>query len=59
MVIVVTFYGIESIPRRETIDRSNFPKGTPNVHFLGFRFILNFLNLSKVFAMSKISPSSS
>jgi hypothetical protein len=48
LVIVNTFSGLGSIPQRKTIYPSNFPKGTPNVHFSGFSFILNFLRLSMV-----------
>jgi hypothetical protein len=59
LVIAGTFSGLESMPRWETIYLSNFPEGTPKVHFLGFSFILNFLRLSKVSASSEISPSSS
>jgi hypothetical protein len=58
-VIADTFSGLGSIPRWETIYPSNFPEGTPNVHFSGFSFILNFLRLSKVFARSEMSHSSS
>jgi hypothetical protein len=47
------------ILQRETIYLSNFPEGTPNVYFLGFSFILNFLTLSKVSARLEMSPSSS
>jgi hypothetical protein len=36
------FSEIRSIPWWDTIYLSNFPKGTPNVHFSGFSFILNF-----------------
>jgi hypothetical protein len=57
-VIVDTFSGLGSIPRRETIYLINFPKGTPNVHFSGFSFILNFLMLSKVSVRTEMSPSS-
>jgi hypothetical protein len=56
-VIADTFSGLGSIPRQETIYPSYFPKGTPNVQFLGFNFILNFLRLSKVSARSKMSLS--
>jgi hypothetical protein len=59
LVIAYTFSGLGSIARWETMYVSNFPKGTPNVHFLGFNFILNFLRLSKVSARSEMSPSSS
>jgi hypothetical protein len=59
VVIADTFYGLGSIPRPENIYLSNFPEGTPNVHFLGFSFILNFLRLSKVSARLELSPSSS
>jgi hypothetical protein len=59
LVIADTFSGLGSIPRRGTIYPSNFPQGTPSVHFSGFSFILNFLRLSKVSARSEMSPSSS
>jgi hypothetical protein len=59
LVIVDTFFGLGSIPRWETIHLSNFFEGTPNVHFSGFSFILNFLRLSKVSGRSEMSPSSS
>jgi hypothetical protein len=36
LVIADTFSGLGSILRRETIYPSNFPEGTPNVHFSGF-----------------------
>jgi hypothetical protein len=32
---LVTFSRLGSIPQQETIYPSNFPEGTPNVHFLG------------------------
>jgi hypothetical protein len=44
----ITFSGLGSIPRWETIYQSNFPKGTPKVHLLGFSSILNLVELSKV-----------
>jgi hypothetical protein len=59
LVIADTFSRLGSIPRCETIYLSNFAEGTPNVHFSGFSFILNFLRLSKVSAMSEKSHSSS
>jgi hypothetical protein len=59
LVIADTFSGFGSIPRWETIYPSNFPEGTPNVHFSRFNFILNFLRLSKVSARLEKSPSSS
>jgi hypothetical protein len=59
IVIVDTFSGLGSIPHWETIYPSNFHEGTPNVHFLMFNFMLNFLRLSKVSARSKVSPSDS
>jgi hypothetical protein len=37
-----------SIPQLETIYPNSFPEGTPKVHFIGFNFMLNFLQLSKV-----------
>jgi hypothetical protein len=58
-VIADTFSGLGSILQWETIYPSNFPEGTPNVHFSEFSFILNFLGLSKVSAWSEMSPSSS
>jgi hypothetical protein len=58
LVIVDTFSRLGSMPRRETIYQSNFPVGTPNVHFSGFSFFLNFLRLSKVSARLEMSPSS-
>jgi hypothetical protein len=59
LVIADTFSRLRSIPCQDTLYPSNFPKGTPNVHFLGFNLILNFLRLSKVSARSEMSPSSS
>jgi hypothetical protein len=59
LVIANTSSGLGSIPQWETIYPSNFPEGTPNVHFSGFSFILNFLRLLKVSAWSEMSPSSS
>jgi hypothetical protein len=59
VVITDTFYGLGLIPCWETIYPSNFPRGMPNVHFLGFNCILNLLMLSKVSARSEISPLSS
>jgi hypothetical protein len=59
LVIVDTFSGLGSIPHQDTIYPSNFPEGTPNVHFLGFNIILNLLRLSKVSARLEMSPSSS
>jgi hypothetical protein len=58
-IITDTYNRLGLIPRRETIYRSNFPEGTPNVHFSGVSFILNFLRLLKVNARSEMSPSSS
>jgi hypothetical protein len=55
-VIAKTFSGLGSIPHWETIYLSSFPKGTLNVHFSGFNFMLNFLRLSKVSARSEMSP---
>jgi hypothetical protein len=59
LVIVDTFSGLGSIPQRETIYPSNFPEGTPNVHFSGFSFILNFLMLLMISTRSEMCPSSS
>jgi hypothetical protein len=59
ILVIVDTFGLGSIPHRETICPSNFPEGTPNVHFSGFSIILNFLRLSKVSARSEMSPSSS
>jgi hypothetical protein len=59
LVIAGTFYGLGSIPWRNTIYPINFPEGMSHVHFLGFSFILNFLKLLKVSARSEMSPSSS
>jgi hypothetical protein len=59
LVIADTFSGLGSITRREIIYPSNFPEGTPNVHFSRFSFILNFLRLSKVSARSEMCLSSS
>jgi hypothetical protein len=58
-VIANTFSRLELIPFWETIYSSSFFEGTPNVHFLGFSFILNVLRLSKVSARSEMSPLSS
>jgi hypothetical protein len=58
LVIDDTFSQLGSIPRREPIYPSNFAKGTPNVHFSGISFILNFFRLSKVSARLEMSPSS-
>jgi hypothetical protein len=58
LVIADTFSGLGSIPRWETINPSDFPEGTPNVHFLVFSFILNFLELSKVSTRYEMCPSS-
>jgi hypothetical protein len=57
-VIADTFSGLGSVLRWETIYQSNFSEGTPNAHFSGFNFILNFLRVSKVSARSEMSPSS-
>jgi hypothetical protein len=58
-VIVDTISGLGLIPHQETIYLSNFSKGTSNVHFSGFSFILNFLRLSKVSARLDMNPSAS
>jgi hypothetical protein len=58
-VIADTFSGLGSIPFQETIYPTSFPECTPNVHFLGFNLILNFLRFVKVSARSEMSPSSS
>jgi hypothetical protein len=55
LVIANTFSGLGWIPRQETI----YLEGTPNVHFSGLNFILNFLRLSKVSTRSEMSHSSS
>jgi hypothetical protein len=55
-MIADIFYRLGSIPRWETIYPSNFPEGTPNVHFSGFNFMQNFLRLSKVSSMSEMRP---
>jgi hypothetical protein len=57
LVIANTFSGLGSMLQWEAIYLSNFPKGTLNVHFSRFSFILNFLRLSKVSAWSEMSPS--
>jgi hypothetical protein len=56
LVIANTFNGLGSIPRWEMIYPSSFPKGMPKVHLSGLRFILNFHELSKVYAWSEMSP---
>jgi hypothetical protein len=58
-VIANTFSGLGSIPRWEIVYPSNFSDGTPNVHFSGFYFMLNFLRLSKVSTRLEMSPSDS
>jgi hypothetical protein len=57
-MIVNTFSRLGSIPHREMVYPSSFPEGTPNVHFLGFSFMLNFLRLLKVSTRLEMSPSS-
>src|SRR4051812_26607486 len=47
-----TFSGLASIPRSETRKPSNFPPGTPNVHFDGLSLISYLLRLAKVSARS-------
>jgi hypothetical protein len=59
LVIADTFSMLGLIPRWEIIYPSNFPEGTPNIHFSGFSFTLIFFRLSKVSARSEMSPSSS
>jgi hypothetical protein len=45
LVMADTFSGLGSIPHRETIYPSNFPEGTPNVHFSGVQLHLEFLQV--------------
>jgi hypothetical protein len=59
LVIADTFSGLGSIPWWETIYSSNFSEGTPNAHFSGFNFVLNFLRLLMVSTGSEMSSSSS
>ena len=47
-IIVRTFSGLTSIPLWDTINPKNFPVVTPNVHLLGFNFILYVRSVSKV-----------
>ena len=46
--IALIFSGLASMSRLDTRKPSNFPAGTPNVHFVGFNFMRYFRKLSKV-----------
>src|SRR3954470_5230591 len=52
--MALIFYGLTSIPRRETMKPKNLPAGTPKTHFLGLSIMLYFRRLSKVSFKSKI-----
>ena len=45
--MALIFSGSTSMPPLPTIYPNNFPKVTPNVHFLGFNLNLNYLIISK------------
>jgi hypothetical protein len=56
-VMAVIFTGLASISRLVTMNPSNFPDGTPNTHFLGLSFHLNFHKLLNVSSKSAIRSS--
>src|SRR5207237_5539988 len=44
----LSFSGLASMPRYDTMKPSNFPEGTPKTHFLGFNFHLKRLKFSNI-----------
>ena len=44
-----TFFGLTSIPLWDTMKPKNFPVVTPNMHLLGFSFMLYDQKVSNVF----------
>src|SRR6266498_2924138 len=44
----LSFSGLTSMPRYDTMKPSNFPDGTPKTHFSGFNFHLKRLRLANV-----------
>ena len=44
----LSFSGLTSMPRYDTMKPSNFPDGTPKTHFSGFNFHLKRLRLVNV-----------
>ena len=43
-----TFFGLASISLCDTMKPRNFPEDTPNVHLVGFNFIMYCLSVLKV-----------
>jgi hypothetical protein len=56
-VMAEIFTGLASIPRLLTINRSNFPDGTLNTHFVGLSFYRNLRKLLNVSSKSVIRSS--
>jgi hypothetical protein len=56
-VKAVIFIGLASIPRLLTMNPSNFPDGTPNMHFVGLSFHQNLRKLLNVSSKSVIRSS--
>jgi hypothetical protein len=56
-VMAVIFLGLASIPRFLMMNPSNFPDGTPNMHFVGLSFHQNFRKLLNVSSNSAIRSS--
>src|SRR6266540_1001890 len=44
----LSFFGLTSMPRHDTMKPRSFPDGTPKTHFLGFNFHLKCLRLVNV-----------
>src|SRR5438128_10623690 len=53
----LSFSGLASMSRYDTMKPSNFPEGTPKVHFSGFNFHLKHLRLPNVSDRSAIRSS--
>jgi hypothetical protein len=56
-VMAVIFTRLASIPWLLTMNPSNFPYGTPNMHFVGLSFHLNFHKLLNISSKSAIRSS--
>src|SRR5437762_12082401 len=48
----LSFFGLASMPRYDTMKPSSFPEGSPKTHFSGFSFHLKRLKFANVLDMS-------
>src|SRR5438128_11567642 len=55
--ISLSFFGLASMPRYDTMKPSSFPEGTPKTHFSGFNFHLKRLKFANVSDRSDIRSS--